>query len=291
MVTVLKTKDWFHADGFPIAVERREPQGPFGEHTHEFSELVLITGGTGLHVTGDESMPLAAGDCFVISGPRPHTYQDMRDLRLVNILFDPRRLPMRRVDLASLPGYHALFAIEPTWRKRHEFRSRLHLSATDIGLTVELCERLEAELKARAPGFGFMATAFFMQLTGFLSRCYGASKNPDSRAVLRVAEAISHLESNYADAVGLDDLADIAGLSVRSFCRAFQAAMGCSPIQYLIRLRVNRAAALLRQGDLSVTDIAFKVGFQDSNYFTRQFHKLTGVTPRGYRRHAAGRVR
>ncbi|HEX8913946.1 MAG TPA: helix-turn-helix domain-containing protein [Humisphaera sp.] len=288
-IPVLRTKDWFHADGFPIAMQYREPQGEFGYHAHEFSELVLITGGTGLHVTGTVQMPLAAGDVFVISGRRPHVYQQMRRLRLINVLFDPRRLAMPLGDLTALPGYHALFTVEPAWRRRHEFRSRLHLSARDLGHAVGLCDRMNDELKARAPGFGFVTTALYMQLVGFVSRCYGATTNPDGKAVLRVAQAISHLEANYAQPVTLEDLAEIAGLTVRSFTRAFGAAMGCSPIQHLIQLRVNRAAALLRQTDESVTDIAFRVGFQDGNYFTRQFHKLIGMTPRQYRRAAAGR--
>jgi AraC-like DNA-binding protein len=283
-IPVLRRKDWFHADGFPIAMQRREPQGEFGYHAHEFSELVLILGGTGLHVTGDESMPLSPGDVFVISGSRPHVYQEMKGLRLINVLYEPKRLALRLADLPSLPGYHALFTVEPTWRKKHEFRSRLHLSPADLAVAAALCDALDDELKRRAGGFGFMATALFMQLICFLSRCYGATKHPDGKAVLRIAEAISHLEKNYADPITLDDLAEIAGLSVRSFCRAFQAAIGCSPIQHLIRLRVNRAATLLRQTNDSVTDIAFKVGFQDGNYFTRQFHKLLGVTPRQYRK-------
>ena len=74
---ILKTSDYFHRDGFPIVVARREPQEPFGLHAHDFSELVIITKGGGLHVTGRESWSLAAGDVFVIGGSRPHDYQNM----------------------------------------------------------------------------------------------------------------------------------------------------------------------------------------------------------------------
>ena len=52
MIRTLRKEDWFHSDGFPIVVARRDPQEPFGLHAHEFSEIVIITGGTGLHVTG-----------------------------------------------------------------------------------------------------------------------------------------------------------------------------------------------------------------------------------------------
>jgi transcriptional regulator GlxA family with amidase domain len=120
-----------------------------------------------------------------------------------------------------------------------------------------------------------------------LARCYSRSRNPDSRALLRLAEAISYLETHFEDPVDLDELASTAHMSKRSFIRAFRAAMGSSPIAYLIQLRINRAADLLRRGDRSITDIAFDVGFSEGNYFTRQFRKLVGVSPRIYRRQHA----
>jgi AraC family L-rhamnose operon transcriptional activator RhaR/AraC family L-rhamnose operon regulatory protein RhaS len=72
-------------------------------------------------------------------------------------------------------------------------------------------------------------------------------------------------------------------MSKRSFLRAFQQATGSSPIAWLIEQRIQRAALLLRRTDQSITDIAFQVGFTDSNYFTRQFTKLTGLAPSRYR--------
>lgn len=189
MFRVLKTEDWFHADGFPISVQRRDPQEPFGLHAHQFVELVIITGGRGLHVTGKESWPLAASDVFVISGSRPHDYRNMDQLRLVNILYQPQRLNLELNDLTT----------------------------------------------------------------------------------------------HFAMPVNLDELARMAHMSKRSFIRAFRAATDQTPIAYLIQLRINRAAMLLRQAQDNITDIAFRVGFSDSNYFTRQFRKLLGVSPRGYR--------
>ena len=98
---------------------------------------------------------------------------------------------------------------------------------------------------------------------------------------------MSHLEVKFDHPINLDELAGIAHMSKRSFIRAFQAATGASPIAYLIQLRINRATALLRDSDAPVTDIAFRAGFADSNYFTRQFRKLTGISPRSYRRQQA----
>jgi len=283
MLRILKKQDWFHEDGFPIAVERRDPQEPFGIHAHEFSEIVIVTGGEGLHVTGEDSWPLATGDVFVIGGSRPHDYLNMDHLRLINILFDQDALSLRLHDLPSLPGYHALFHLEPAWRKRHQFQSRLRVSEEELQTTNEIVDRLEGELIARENGFRFLATANFMQLVGHLSRCYGRSKNADSRSLLCIAETISHLETYYAKPIQLDELIQMSNMSRRSFLRAFESTMGCTPIAHLIRLRIDRASDLLRTTNRSITDFAFEVVFNDSNYFSRQFHKATGCTPRQYR--------
>ncbi len=283
MKRILKIDEWFHPDGFPISVERREPQELFEPHAHEFAELVIVTGGKCLHVTGNDSWELTAGDVFVIAGPREHEYRELVDLRLINILYQPAQLKMGLLDLPSVAGYHALFTLEPSWRTRQPTKGKLHLTSKDLAQVIELADRLEIELKAREPGFGFMATASFMLIIGLLSRCYGRSPSPDGRALLRIGEALSHLERNIHREIDLEELASIAHMSQRSFLRVFQSAVGTSPLAWVIGQRINRACSLLRHTDKRITEIAFDVGFNDSNYFTRQFTKATGLSPRNYR--------
>jgi AraC-like DNA-binding protein len=284
MPLILRAKDWFHPDGFPLAVERREPQERFEMHGHQdFAELVVVTGGRGTHRIEQDAWPLSAGDVFVVKGREAHGYPDPEELSLINLLYQPDRLRWDLADLAALPGYHALFTLEPQWRRRHQFNSRLHLPPAEVGHVLGLVDLLDAELRARGPGFGFMATAVFMQLIGFVSRAYGRARNPDSQALLRIASAITHLETHFAEEIELDDLAGMAHMSKRSFLRTFRAATGQSPIAYLIQIRVNRAADQLRATTDAVTDVAFAVGFQDSNYFARQFRRVMGATPRDYR--------
>ncbi|MCR9295337.1 MAG: helix-turn-helix domain-containing protein [bacterium] len=284
VIPKLKKQDWFHEDGFPIVVERRDPQEPFGLHCHEFSEIVIITGGKGLHITGEDSYELSVGDTFVIGGDRPHDYLNMDQLSLVNILFDPIEFPMSMADLQSLPGFHALFTLEPAWRKRHQFTSRLQLTPAELVESLRLVDDLECELNDRKPGFGAMATAAMLQLITFLSRCYSLSRNPKSKRLLRIGDSISHLQRNLAQPISLDELVEISGMSRRNFIRTFEDTMGTSPINYLIELRIREASRLLRTTDRPITEIAFEVGFSDSNYFSRQFRNAVGLSPREYRK-------
>lgn len=285
MVETLRTVDWFHPDGFPIAVEPRNPQPPIGLHDHEFSEIVVVTGGHGRHVTGENTWAIGKGDAFVITGNRPHEYEDLDQLTLYNVLYQPEIVLGNESDLLAVPGYRALFTLEPAWRTTHEFSSRLHLNREDLSAAILLIQHLDEELRVRAPGFRCLATALFMQLACFLARCYGRREDPDAASLLRIAAAISTLETNYREPIDLHNLAAIAHMTKRSLLRAFRKALGVSPIAYLIRVRIMRACELLAQrDDLSVSDIAYQVGFGDSNYFTRQFHAITGTPPSAYRR-------
>ncbi|KAA1261310.1 HTH-type transcriptional activator RhaS [Rubripirellula obstinata] len=267
-------------------IAREDPQSPLEMHTHEFSEIVIITGGSGVHVADGDQWVLSAGDVFVIGGDRPHHYVDTDHLRLINVLFDSDSLEMPLQDLATLPGYNTLFHLEPAARQRHQFESRLRISSADMHEVCRLVDCLENELKMRERGFRFIAMATFMQLVGHLSRCYGRTKNLDSQSLLQIAEVIGYIEKNYSKPISLDELVDISGLSRRSFSRVFESSMGCTPISHLIELRISRACELLKNTERSITEIAFDVGFNDSNYFARQFRKILNVSPSTYRQSA-----
>ncbi len=280
---VLKKRDWFERNDFPIEVLRREPQEPFGPHSHEFTELVIITGGGGLHVVDRESHPLTAGDVFVISGATVHEYRELKDLCLINVMFDWPRLKISPRDLVTLPGYHALFGLEAIDRRARRFQSRMHLPLKELATVVDLAGRLEHEVHAGEPGFGFASSALLMRMICFLSRNYDRAALPSSHALLRIGKAVARLEEHFDQPMTVEQLARIAGMPRRSFLRAFREATGQTPINYLLQLRISRAAELLGLTDESITEIAFRCGFEDSNYFTRQFRRVREMTPREYR--------
>ncbi|HWA36900.1 MAG TPA: AraC family transcriptional regulator [Burkholderiales bacterium] len=104
----------------------------------------------------------------------------------------------------------------------------------------------------------------------------------------RAVEGARWLEENFAEDLGLDDMAREAGLSPFHFLRVFARVLGVTPHQYLVRSRVREAARRLADPARSVTDIALDVGFADLSNFVRTFRRAAGVSPGAFRRAARG---
>jgi AraC-like DNA-binding protein len=104
-----------------------------------------------------------------------------------------------------------------------------------------------------------------------------------SEMVLRIKRFI---RNRIADPITLDDLAGEAGLSRFYFARAFRDQAGVSPMNYLRRLRVEAAQALILRTPLPLKSIATQVGFADEFHFSRVFHQVTGQAPGALRKRA-----
>ncbi len=272
------------ADGFPLRVCRHENHAAGGVHTHAFHELVILLGGEGTHLTDHGGYRIEAGDVFLIRGAMAHGYTDVRQMKLVNILFQPRSLSLPLQYLNDLPGYHVLFRIEPKLRRDDRFRRRLRLNEARLAEAAGYIATLEEELLARKAGYRMLACAQLMTLLGFLSRCYGIGRlPPGQRPLMRLGGVLSHMENHFDEAMTLKDMAAMAGMSESTFARCFRKVVGRSPTEHLIRLRMDHAKRLLCSPELNITEVAIACGFNDSNYFSRSFRANLGRSPREYR--------
>ena len=96
------------------------------------------------------------------------------------------------------------------------------------------------------------------------------------------------IDREYAQPLDVEALARGAHMSAGHLSRQFRLAYGESPYSYLMTRRIERAMALLRGGDLSVTDVCFRVGCSSLGTFSTRFAELVGMPPTAYRRLAAG---
>lgn len=98
------------------------------------------------------------------------------------------------------------------------------------------------------------------------------------------------MDREYAKPLDVEALARDVGMSSGHLSRQFKQAYGESPYSYLMTRRIERAMALLRRGDMSVTDVCFAVGCSSLGTFSTRFTELVGVPPSVYRREAQGAI-
>ena len=115
------------------------------------------------------------------------------------------------------------------------------------------------------------------------SRPAAAQRLSDLARLRRVRDRI---DREYAQPLDVEALASGAYMSAGHFSREFRLAYGESPYGYLMTRRIERAMALLRRGDLSVTEVCFAVGCSSLGTFSTRFTELVGMPPSTYRHHA-----
>jgi len=101
--------------------------------------------------------------------------------------------------------------------------------------------------------------------------------------LVRLRRARDTMDRDYAEPLDVPALARVAHMSPGHFSRSFRAAFGETPYSYLMTRRIERAKALLRRGDMSVTEVCFAVGCTSLGSFSARFTELVGESPSAYR--------
>ncbi|TVY12046.1 helix-turn-helix transcriptional regulator [Paenibacillus cremeus] len=94
---------------------------------------------------------------------------------------------------------------------------------------------------------------------------------------------MEYMDERFHHDLGIDEIAEFIGLSCSHFCVLFRKESGMTFLEYLTKLRIERACSILRNTEVKVYQVAPLVGYQDAKYFTQVFRKMMGMTPSEYR--------
>jgi AraC-like DNA-binding protein len=125
----------------------------------------------------------------------------------------------------------------------------------------------------------------------FVEMVSGRPREPVATAARdrrRAVESALWIDAHSHQQIDLEQAAGQAGVSPFHFLRLFSNVLGVTPHQYLVRSRLRHAARLLADEDISITDVAYDVGFGDLSNFVRTFHRAAGVSPRRFREASRG---
>ena len=157
----------------------------------------------------------------------------------------------------------------------------------------QICLALLSELKSNGLGTRLYAESLTTALWAHLLKKY--STQPLQESAHRVGNnqlrrAIEFINENLDKDLKLAEIAAVVNMSQFYFARMFKQLVGISPHQYVVGRRMERAQQLLTKSQLSVAQVALRVGFSNQSHFTAQFRKATGTTPKGYRDSVSGAI-
>ncbi|WP_440117054.1 helix-turn-helix domain-containing protein [Paenibacillus sp. QZ-Y1] len=277
---------WFTSDmQFPFYIQYGGHEEDTELHRHaDFSELVIVLKGHATHIVNNESFFIKKGNVFVINGSTPHAYRDPHDFQICNMMFRPEMLASIGPDLRKSNGFQALFVLEPFYRNIHSYASKLALPISSMDDVESLISIMIEEYHNRLQGYQTMLLSRFTELVVYLSRHYDTQeRGAEGNHLLHLANAISYIEDHYLEPLSLEDVAARSNISVRHLNRIFRSYYQMTPLSYVHTLRLEKACKLLKQTSLAITRISYECGFNDSNYFTRQFTKMYGISPKAFR--------
>ncbi|MBS7534555.1 helix-turn-helix transcriptional regulator [Ancylobacter sonchi] len=266
-----------------VLVELWEAEGALGaraEYISEHPRLFVLLDQTGgefeLRMSPDRA---AAGKrhaprqiSFIPAGmPLWSRFSNHTYLRHLDLHFDMEALRARLADD---------FAPEPFETPRLMFTDeRLMTFAT---LIAEECRLPQAGHQLYGDS---LTTALFVD---FLRSAQRSGRKRSALAAWQLRRVTDYIEANCLAAIRLEELAQLVGLSPSYFSHAFKAATGVPPHRWQTDARLKRAQGLLRDTEMSLTEVAAATGFCDQAHFTRMFRQHLGATPAAWRRDRRG---
>ena len=238
-------------------------------HQHENCiELNFMLSGNGTHIVGNEICHTQPGDIIVYDSKIMHDESLMLDslTDACCIAVTGLQRPCARPNALLPPGTHPCIPCQPIAEElRTLYRIIEHSLSRPHGY----------------PAANAAAQTIVHLVWQQISKRAVKAAEPEN---LLVEHARSYIEEHYAEDLSIRDIAQHFHASRDYISHAFKHTTNYAPLQYLRRWRIGKAQTLLIDTDLPLTEIALRVGFDDSNYFSRVFRQIIGMPPGTFRR-------
>ncbi|HEX8169957.1 MAG TPA: AraC family transcriptional regulator [Thermoanaerobaculia bacterium] len=243
------------AGRFVVFESTYTPATSLPRHYHDVAALMFATRGSFVETTSTRRFDCAAFDVVVRPPGEAHT--------------DRYGAQQTSCVIANVPA-----AVFPSLGRAAElFERPALLPRSDASLPVR---RLAAELAMRDDVSGLVVEGLLLELIGRAGR-------PSAVAPRWLERARDFLHAHWSRRVSLSEVAAAAGVHPATLARGFRPHVGCSPGEYLRRLRIEHAKEALLGSQRSIADIALEAGFYDQSHFTMVFRRHVGMTPAAFR--------
>jgi len=275
---VYKKKDFFKIKEIPISIIHVEDGFDYPLHAHEFVELVYILGGTGKHLVTSGERDISQGDVILINKNIKHGYKDCANLNYINILFEE--------DMLCIDPQYSDDGLERFLTKFQTSANGvtfLRLSPIALYETIDLINKIDQEMVNKKMCHNYLCYIMFVQLLILLFRKSQEQIEYTYSTRSRIKYIIEQIDKDPSINYSVEFMAKKAETCERNFRKIFKEETGLSPVLFINKKRIDRSLGLLTTTDRSITQIALLLGYQDSSYFSKQFHAFINISPREYR--------
>lgn len=250
----------------------------FPTHWHNETEFALMSKGCVKYNVNGENIVINEGDALFVKGKSLHYGERINDEKseFTCLITEPYSL----LGKTFSEQINALYSdsVPPFIHFSHDnfFDRKIILSITEIN-----------QLYSESSYISMMSSVYRLYdlLLKRLENIH-TTPSPDSKQLEAIKRMVGYIQNSYSAKMTVDDIA-AAGLVCRSSCcNLFRSFLGKSPVDYLTEYRIYKAADMLRESDISITEICLCCGFSNSSYFTKVFGEIMGTTPREYRKSA-----
>lgn len=250
-------------------------------HFHPEYELTWIIKGQGQRYIGRQVESFEAGDLVWVGPNVPHCWISSptafgEEVEALVVQFDASMWAGGFLQLPEMRVIHTLFQRPNVgWVIPEDIRPMLYPKLLDLVLTTSF-DRLSKwmtilhEMGSSAPGQPIDPT-WHLPTTS-------------ASETLRFHRVYQFLIQRYQENMTLAEVAEVAGMSITSFCRYFKGMTGKTFVEVLLEFRVQHACQQLRISQKSIQEITYESGFQDVSYFNKAFKKQKGMSPTAYRK-------
>lgn len=265
----------FTSENLPKLVTLYRAETPYTSmprtmHRHrDVAEFILITEGSGIHIIGGQRYFTEKGDLLLIGGNVMHDESSPanRNLSIYSGAVKGLQLP----GLAA--GQFIAEGILPVQKTGELFPHFCHLLEL-------MCRHAQGQGPHPEESINHLLCALLLLTLELTSQ--STVLPPEEHSLMDAVR--SRLDTSYEENITLADLAKEFHISTFHLAHAFKAACGYAPLQYITRRRIGEAQSLLIDTSLPITEIAIRTGYNSSSYFNKAFHKITGMSPRDYRK-------
>ncbi len=257
-------------------------ENPILLHSHAYYELVIVLRGKGIHWLNGKGYSLAPGQVYLITPGEKHCYENFDQLVLQNFMFSRDVVRTLGRKLRKLPGYENFFI-------KKELQPKTTLANGQIAEFDVILGNIALENQRKYYQNDLLLYSYIGILLSKLLTY--SSENIQAQSIHGYLQnAIAYMRQNYYNPIKLKKLAELTHMSPSSFHACFRKEFDTSPIQWLLHLRIQHSMEMLMHTEKSITDVANACGFVDPLYFSRQFRRIVGCTPRVYRQRGQGRI-